>query len=67
MMLAELKVASAEDLSRVYTITVEKSPDRVSCSCTGCMTHGYCKHIRFYKKAIKKLLEGNGGEKHESC
>jgi hypothetical protein len=61
MMLAELKVASCEDLSRVYKITVEKDPDRVYCTCTGCMVHGYCKHIRFYKKAIKKLLEkGNG-------
>ena len=63
MLLADLKVASSEDLSRVYTITVERDPDRVSCSCTGCMVHGYCKHIRFYKKAIKKLLEdGNGKE-----
>jgi hypothetical protein len=62
MMLGEIKVASSSDTSRVYTITVEKNPDRVSCTCTGCMVHGYCKHIRFYKKAIKKLLEkGNGG------
>jgi hypothetical protein len=55
--LAELKVASSEDLSRVYTITVERDPKRVYCTCTGCMVHGYCKHIKFYKKAIKKILE----------
>lgn len=67
MFVAEIKVASCEDLSRVYTITVETGPDRVSCTCTGCMVHGYCKHVKFYKKAIKKLLNGNGGEKHESC
>lgn len=59
MFVAELKVASSKDLSRVYTIRVERDPDRVFCSCTGNMVHGYCKHIRFYKKAIKKLLEGN--------
>lgn len=58
MLITELKIASSEDLSRVYTITVERGPDRVSCTCTGCLVHGYCKHIRFYKKAIKKLLDG---------
>jgi len=58
MFVGELKVASSSDVSRIYTITVEKSPDRVYCSCTGNMVHGYCKHIRFYKKAIKKMLGG---------
>lgn len=62
MLLSELKVASSSDPSTVYTITVEKDPERVSCTCTGCMVHGYCKHIRFYKKAIGKLLGKNGGK-----
>ena len=67
MMLGEIRVASSSDTTKIYTIRVEGCPDRVYCDCTGCCVHGYCKHIRFYKKAIKKLLEGNGGEKNESC
>jgi len=58
MFVAELMVASSSDTTRVYTITVERDPDRVYCSCTGNMVHGYCKHIKFYKKAITKLLRG---------
>jgi len=62
-LLGEIKVASSSDVSTVYTIRVEGGPDRVSCDCTGCVVHGYCKHIRFYKKAIRKLLGNEIGNK----
>ena len=60
--MTDFKIPSTTDLSKYYSITVECDPPRVSCTCTGCAVHGYCKHIRFYKKAIGKLLgnkEGN--------
>lgn len=57
MKVAEILVVSTSDPSRTHVVTVERDPDRVSCTCTGCCVHGYCKHIRFYKSAIKRLLE----------
>jgi hypothetical protein len=56
MLLKEIHVASSTDPSRVYTIRVERDPDRVFCDCVGCMTHGYCKHIKFYYHAIQRIL-----------
>ena len=62
MIIAKIKTMSTTEPSQIHTITVEKNPDRVYCTCTGCMVHGYCKHIRFYKRTIGKLLGKNGGK-----
>ena len=61
MLIKEIKVASSTDPSTVYTIRVERDPDRVSCDCVGCVTHGYCKHLKFYKHAIQRILHENPG------
>ena len=40
-----------------YEVFVNTDKKIVMCGCKGFMTHGYCKHIKFYKKLIKELLE----------
>ena len=56
MLVTEIKTISTTDPSKMYTVSVEKAPDRVSCDCFGCRVHGYCKHIKFYKKTIWLVL-----------
>jgi len=43
-----------------YTIYVNSHYKSVTCSCVGCRTHGYCKHIKFYKGLINDFLHEKG-------
>jgi len=61
MLIKELRVCSTTDPETIYTIRVEKDPDRVFCDCVGCRTHGYCKHLKIYYRVIQRLLHEKPG------
>ena len=61
MIIKKLLVASTSDPGKIYTITIERNPDRVSCDCLGCVTHGYCKHMKIYYRVIQRLLHEKPG------
>lgn len=57
MTIFKIGLTSTSDGSVKYTIVVDSEKQTVDCSCRGGRIHGRCKHIRFYKKLIKELLE----------
>ncbi|GAH02284.1 unnamed protein product [marine sediment metagenome] len=66
-MIYKIGLTSTSDYKNYYTIKIDTEIQTVECSCIGCVIHGYCKHIKFYKRLIKKLLHENPGferEKH---
>lgn len=57
----KIKLVSTSDINASYTIEVVKGSKSVDCTCMGFQTHGYCKHIKFYKSLIKQFLDEKAG------
>ena len=43
----------------IYNLTIDTNSNKVTCTCIGFLTHGYCKHTRIYKPLISKKLYGD--------
>jgi len=56
-----IKLMSTTDPEQSYIITVDRVHKLVDCTCTGFRTHGYCKHIKFYKKIIQEFIKKGEG------
>lgn len=52
-------IDSTTDPNKRYTVTIDKIHNYVSCTCTGFLAHGRCKHIKFYFDLIEKTLYPN--------
>lgn len=53
-----LQIPSTTISGVTYKLTIEPENNRVTCTCQGFISHGYCKHIRAYKNLIRKKLYG---------
>jgi hypothetical protein len=56
-----LKLCSTTDAKSSYTIEVNKYKKTVTCNCSGFQTHGFCKHIKFYRSLINSYLDQTSG------
>lgn len=52
-----IEVKSTSDFYKTYEVEIDTDKQTVSCGCRAGRILGRCKHIRFYKKLIKELLE----------
>ena len=50
------QVHSTTQYKKLYWVTVEWDPPRVYCECQGYRTHGYCRHIKMYKRLVDRIL-----------
>jgi len=50
-------ISSRSDPEVLHEVKIYPEEKRVSCDCRGFRFHGYCNHIKFFKKAIKKLIQ----------
>jgi hypothetical protein len=56
-----IKLISTSDCTKDYKIEAVRDPQTVKCTCTGFLTHGYCKHIRFYHALIQQFFDRTPG------
>ena len=59
MKIYEIVVHSTTQKNTWYHIEIFKDPDIVKCDCRAGRIHGFCRHIKFYKKLIDHLLTKN--------
>lgn len=57
----KMQMPSTSDLNKHYTITIDQELKIVKCDCIGFAFWGRCKHIKFYKRLIKKLMHETPG------
>lgn len=50
------QIASTSQPDVIHNVTIDLKNNYVSCDCSGFICHGRCKHIRFYRETISKLL-----------
>ena len=50
-------ISSRTNPTVLHEVKIDPKKKRVFCDCQGFRFHGYCNHIKFYKKTIKKLME----------
>jgi len=51
-------ISSRSNPDVLHEIKIYPEEKRVHCDCLGFRFHGYCNHIKFFKKTIKKLIQG---------
>jgi len=52
----DLQISSRSNPEEVHNIKIMPKEKRVSCDCLGFKFHGYCSHIKFYKKMIRRVI-----------
>lgn len=52
----EIKKISSTSDDSIYNVIIDKKNNYVSCNCPGFLSHGRCKHIRYYKEYIRDKL-----------
>jgi len=52
----KIRVHSTTEIDQWHTISIQTDIKKVSCDCRGFITHGRCKHIKFYKSLINALI-----------
>lgn len=54
-----LQIPSTTEIFKWYHIIIDTETKFVMCSCPGCNFTGRCKHIKFYKYLIRRILHEN--------
>jgi len=59
-----LQIPSTTRSGVTYNLTINTTENKVTCTCTGFQSHGYCKHTRIYKQLINQKIYGDRFKTH---
>ena len=51
-----MKQIHSAETNKIYNVTIDKKHNHVSCTCLGYQNHRRCKHIKFYKDYIERVM-----------